>query len=553
MPAAPTESTPKHRNLRHLLLTLLCLAWIVPGLVGHDPWKPDEAYSFGLVNHIVKTGDWVVPTLGGEPFMEKPPLYYLTAAAFAKVFSPLLPLHDATRLASGFYMALTLLFVGLSGRELYGRGRGWSGPLILIGCLGLLARGHQLITDVALLTGFALALYGLALSMRRHLLGGLLLGSGVGIGFMSKGLLAPGMLGIISLALPILFKPWRTKQYALCLLVAFTATLPWLTLWPALLYQRSPQLFMDWFWINNLGRFLGFAKLGPAAEPWHYLKILPWYAWPALPLALWTLWRRKLAGLKDPSIHLPLTALLVMLFVLSAASDARELYALPLLLPFSLLAAAGLDTLRRGAVSALYWFGIMVFTFFAGVIWFYWVALEIGIPAELHTHINHLQPAYVPALSPLPITIALLYTVAWLAMLFKLKRSHERPIIVWSGGITLVWGLLLTLMVAWADTGKSYRSMIVSMQQTLPAHYDCMASRNLGEPQRALLEYFADTLTKRVEVTGDIQCELLLVQGWAKARATTALPGPEWRQLWEGARPGDKDERYWLFQRSASQ
>ena len=27
-------------------------------------------------------------------------------------------------------------------------------------------------------------------------------------------------------------------------------------------------------------------------EPLYYLKNLPWFAWPALPLALWTLWIR---------------------------------------------------------------------------------------------------------------------------------------------------------------------------------------------------------------------------------------------------------------------
>ena len=172
-------------------LLLLFLAWIWPGLIGHDPWKPDEAYSFGLVYHIIQSGDWVVPTLAGEPFMEKPPLFYITAALFAKLFFPLLPLHDGARLAGGFYMAITLLFTGLAGRELRGKGRGFPAALILIGCLGLLIAAHALITDLALLAGFAIAFYGLALSLRRELIAGFLLGTGIGIGFMSKGLVEP--------------------------------------------------------------------------------------------------------------------------------------------------------------------------------------------------------------------------------------------------------------------------------------------------------------------------------------------------------------------------
>ena len=69
---------------------------------------------------MAESGDWIVPTLGGEPFMEKPPLYYLTAALFGKLFSFVLPLHDAARLTTGFFMSSALLLTGLTGRELWG-------------------------------------------------------------------------------------------------------------------------------------------------------------------------------------------------------------------------------------------------------------------------------------------------------------------------------------------------------------------------------------------------------------------------------------------------
>ena len=95
---------------RHLLIALLCLAWIVPGLIGHDPWKSDEAYTFGVVYELLQGGSWLAPSLAGEPFLDEPPLYYLSAAATAWLTSAILPLHDGARLATGLYMALTLLF-----------------------------------------------------------------------------------------------------------------------------------------------------------------------------------------------------------------------------------------------------------------------------------------------------------------------------------------------------------------------------------------------------------------------------------------------------------
>lgn len=539
---AEFERAGLRRYLRPFLLGLLCLAWILPGLVGHDPWKPDEAASFGLVNHILNSGDWVVPTLAGETALENPPLYSVTAAALARLLSPALPLHDAARLASGLYMALALLFAGLAGRELFGKGAGWMTALVLVGSLGLLVRSHQLVTDVALFAGFAIALYGFALALRRGVPGGLWLGTGVGIGFMSKGLLEPGIIGIVALLLPVLSRHWRSRNYALCLLVAVAAALPWLTLWPWALYQRSPQFFMDWLRMDNLGLIFG-----PKMESVFYTKILPWYAWPALPLAMWALWRGKLDGLRQPETQLPLAAFLVTLGVLSFTPDARDLHAMPLLLPLSVLAAAGVDTLRRGAVGALYWFGTTGFLFFAAVIWFYWGALEFGVPARLSNHLHEMQPGYTSGFKAPGFALAFAYTLAWIVAVASLKRSKERAIIVWAAGMTLVWGLLMGLFVSWVDTGKSYRSMIASMSQALPVRYDCLASQNLGEPQRALLEYHAGILTRRVELTAKPACELLLVQGYAADRGTS--PGEEWRQIWDGARPGDNAERFRLFQR----
>ncbi|MEQ1557010.1 MAG: glycosyltransferase family 39 protein, partial [Gallionella sp.] len=146
----PTDPNPVTTG-KALMLFMLCAIWVGMGLIGHDPWKPDEAYSFGIIYWLVQHGDWLVPTLAGEPFMDKPPLFYWTAALLAKAFAWLLPLHDGARLASGVYSGLSLLFIGLAGRKLYGENRGWAAAIITIGCLGMLVHAHQMMTDLALL------------------------------------------------------------------------------------------------------------------------------------------------------------------------------------------------------------------------------------------------------------------------------------------------------------------------------------------------------------------------------------------------------------------
>ena len=534
---------------RTALVALLCLAWILPGLIGHDPWKPDEGYTFGIVYELLKGGSWVVPHLANEPFLEKPPFFYLVSAASAWLFSPPLPLHDAARLATGFFMALTFLFCGLTGRELNGAGRGYISTLLMLGCFGLVVRSHQLITDVALLSGFAIAYYGLALSLRRAAWGGFWLGTGIGIGFMSKGLLALGTLGILVIVLPLVSRAWRTRGFLASAGVALLAAMPWLVIWPVALELQSKHAFVEWLWVNNFGRFLGTNDLGPPAERFHYLRILPWYAWPVWPVALWTLWRARATGFARPALMLPLAGFLITFTILSLASQARELYALPMLIPLVLLATSAVDTLRRGAANAWYWFSIMGFTFFIAVAWFYWVALELGVPARLHEHLHTMQPGHPPGFRLLPFTLGLAYTLAWFGTLVGTRRSPLRPVIAWAAGITVIWGLIAILFVGWVDAGKSYRSMIVSMQQAMPAHYRCMSSQNLGEGQRAMLDYIAGIITYREEVPERRRdCDLLLVQGVPQVEH---VPSGPWHKIWEGSRPGDdRDERFRLYQKT---
>ena len=526
-------------------LCLLAAAWIVPGLIGHDPWKPDEAYTFGLVYSILNDGAWIVPMLAGEPFLEKPPLYLVSAAATAALFSPPFALHDAARLATGIYMALAFVFVGAAARELHGPNRGPLAVLTLIGCLGLQVRGHQLITDVALVAGLAAAFYGFALALRRPVLAGFWLGTGIGVGFMSKGLLAPATVGLVALVLP-LFPAWRTRSYLVFLGVAAAACAPWLVAWPLALYLRSPALLDQWLWVENLGRLLGTEDTASASRG-YFLRILPWYTLPALPLAAWALWRARTTGVLAPAYALPLVAFAATLAMLSLLSDARDVYALPLLLPLVLLAAPGTDTLRRGAANLIYWFSVMGCGFFIIVAWFYWSALELGMPPRLHAHLHRIQPGYTPGFKWVPFVFGALYSAAWIALVVRLRKTRERPLIAWAASITVVWGLLAILFGGWVDVGKSYRSTFVDMQKATPPKYDCMASKNLGEPQRAMLHYVGGVVTWRMEDPGrQRDCELVLVQGIA---GEEYVPLGPWQKIWEGARPGDKVERYRLYQR----
>ncbi|MEI7842227.1 MAG: glycosyltransferase family 39 protein [Gallionellaceae bacterium] len=526
-----------------LFLGMLCTVWLLTGLIGHDPWKPDEAYSFGLVYHILQSGDWLVPTLAGDDFLEKPPLFYWTAAIFAKLSASFLPLHDGARLASGFYMALTLVFTAAAGRELFGKSAGWASVIILMGSLGLLVRAHLMVTDLALLTGCAMMIYGYALSERRPLLAGLILGTGLGIGFMSKGFVEPIFFLLISASL-LFFSAWRTRTFAITTGVALLSALPWLTIWPSLLYLRSPQLFAEWAWQLNIGKVVDFARHGDHSDTFYYLTLLPWFAWPAAPLAIWAVWEARKKLSQAPEFQLLLVTFSVMLVTLSLSPRINDLCALPMLLPLSLLATAALFTMKRGAANALDWFGIMTFALLAILLWWGWTGLLVDSPAHITKLLKDYRPGFEPVFQENQFWLAVFVTVLWMVLVWRIGRSIRRSVTNWAAGVTLLWILAVTLWMPWLDNTKSYRSMVVSLQKALPNRYLCVSGEGVGEAQRAMLQYFGDVTVRALPRK---ECDLKLVQSQGASSQTENAT--QWKKIWEGGRSGDKVERYWLYQR----
>jgi 4-amino-4-deoxy-L-arabinose transferase-like glycosyltransferase len=529
------------------LTAALSLIWLFTGLIGHQPWKPDEAYSMGLAYSVAQGGSWVVPTLAGEPFMEKPPAFYLVAASTGIALSKWLPFHEGARLACGLFMALTLLCIAWAARV--STGNGSSAVLALISCVGLLVHGHVVLTDVGLLTGFALAYLGFALYETRPRLGAFALGTGVGLGFMTKGLLEPGTMTIVALALPLLFRSWRTAKYGEFLLRAALWSIPWLMVWPLLLWRASPNLFMEWFWVNNFGRFLGFAGLGPKAPSWAYARILPWFALPALPFAAWVCWKARRMIPANPSLQVPVLGFFATLGVLAMAHDARALYALPLLIPLALLAARLDDALPAHIARWITAAGATTYAAVAGLIWVAWFALRSGWPQPLAQWMKMQQPSFVQNNDWANALLAAIFTASWIVLIVRTRARPHASLFAWAGGITLAWALCATLLLAWVDAGKSYRAMMDEISRNLPTPLSCLATRSLGEPQRALVHYYLGVLPRREESGPTTACNAMLVQiRLVDKQEIPPLPAG-WTKRWEGVRAGDEKEWFLLYQR----
>jgi 4-amino-4-deoxy-L-arabinose transferase-like glycosyltransferase len=524
----------------------ICAVWLVIGLTGHDPWKSDEAYTIGVVYRMFESGDWVVPRIGDTPFLKNPPLVYVGGTISAIVFSPIMPLHDAARLSVAFWTALLLLFTALTARELWGGNRTWIAPLMLIGSAGLLVRGHQLISEMALLAALAIGIYGLALAPRRSQVGGAWLGTGLGMAFLASGLLDPIMLILITIGMAIVSPRYRSARFAKSVLTAIAVATPLVVVWPLALWLSDPGLFALWLTqsVADVGELFSVTEYDTHL---YYLDVLPWFTWPLWPFALWSLWIEGRAGLAKRELQVPLVAFLAIFGFLSFVGQGRDVLAIPMTLPLALLASIAVGQLPRGAINAYYWFGIMIVSVFALVAWVYFSAVQFGVPGELADHLHRLQPTYKPETRTLSMIAAVLFTCAWPILLFNIKRSPERPIILWAAGLTTGWALAAFLLFHWIDARRTYRTVAVEMSAALPAEYRCIISQDVGDAQLAMFDYFGGIATTRIVRR---ECNVLITHdAWGDE---TSIGAP-WKLVWEGGRPRDSDERYRLYTRPADQ
>ena len=234
--------------------------------------------------------------------------------------------------------------------------------LLFIGCLGLLLRAHEMMPDLAGLAGVALGLYGLILATRRPRLGGLAAGLGIGVAFLGNGFLPAGPArrddGAPARRKPLLAHARLRvdRRHRAC--------------WPLCPLRRSGPLALASAAPGSLQAWLGAATasrwIGPFGNDRRRTSSTSRASFPGT---------RGPRGRSPPGrcgaraarsrdrrdLLLPLVAFVAFFLVTSIFGDAREANGLPLLLPLALLGVAELDSLPRGAASALDWFGMMTF------------------------------------------------------------------------------------------------------------------------------------------------------------------------------------------------
>jgi 4-amino-4-deoxy-L-arabinose transferase-like glycosyltransferase len=244
----------------------------VIGLVGAD--EPRYAQ---IAREMLQRGDWVTPVLHGQPWLEKPPLYYWATMLAYKATAGV---SDwAARLPSAILCSLMIFFIYVWARH-FRRGMQLDAALVTAASAIIIGFGRSASTDMPLAAMFTAAMlcwYGWYSNQNRGWLLGFYLFSGLGT--LAKGPVAVLLAGLIIVVFAVLRRDWRLLLRTLWpagMALYLAVTLPWFIA----VQRANPEFFRTFLLQHNVERFS--TNLYHHAQPfWFYLPVallalVPW-------------------------------------------------------------------------------------------------------------------------------------------------------------------------------------------------------------------------------------------------------------------------------------
>jgi 4-amino-4-deoxy-L-arabinose transferase-like glycosyltransferase len=232
--------------------------------------EPDESRYAQIALEMHESGDWLVPRLGGEPYLDKPPLLYWLMATSYSCFGVS---EMSARLPCALAGLGTVLAVYWIGRGLVGDRAAWYGALLLLACGGFIAAGRFIMMDgmLTLLTTVCYLSAVRAMFVRDAWRWWLLSGIACGLGVLTKGPVAP----VLCLP-PVIALAWLGKDYRLLgmrnLAAFFLPLMAIATPWFFAISAEQSEFVGYFFWKHNVMRYVdAFDHQQPW---WFYLPML---------------------------------------------------------------------------------------------------------------------------------------------------------------------------------------------------------------------------------------------------------------------------------------
>lgn len=558
-PAIVAQSVTKRLSRR--VLWLFCLAYIVPGFVGREPWKNADVSAFGYMLEIFNgRSSWLAPqSLGlaaegsallpywlGAWAMQLAPSWVEPAFAARLPFMLLLAITFLATWHGVYYLArspralpVVFAFGGEAKPKDYARTIADGGLLALIACLGLAQFSHETTPALpqvcftavifyavsampyhraAAAMAFLVGLLGLTLSGAPSL--AVALGLGSALIFATDTQFENSKHDAVERIDRIRYGLWMLFS-VVCAAILATS----LSLWR--LTASLPNV--TWQEAQTVSR------------------LLLWFAWPAWPLAIWTLWRWR-RQLRSLHVALPLlfagVAGLSMLF--TSTSDRALLLGLPAM---ATLAAFALPTLERRLSALIDWFTLFFFSVVGLLIWGIWIAMQTGASSKSIMFVAKLVPGYVPSFSWWPFLIAILGTLSWVYLVLWRVGRHRtamwKSMVLPAGGTALCWLLLMTLWLPILDFARSYAPLVQRVSETL-GKQACVQVYGLSPGQAAAFTYH-DAMNLQL-FTSEAKCTWLIVDADAE-QSLSGLNMKPWQFVTKVRRPTDDNEDVLLYRR----
>lgn len=265
------QTAPTTVRLPSLALLVLLPALLLYPTLSFRLLEPDEGRYAQIPREMLARGDWVVPHLESQPYLDKPPLLYWLVMLSYRTFGVS---EAAARLVPALAVHVTILAVYLIGRRSLGERSAFWGGLFLSVAPGFTGMGRLLIMDGLLTLWITVALLATFEAIRgpRFRVAWWYLGAvAAGLGVLTKGpvpflLLIPPIWLHRRLSGHRITIPWA--HFTGFAMIAALVNLPWYVA----VYLREPIFLKYFFWEHNVLRFVQpFDHLQPV---WYYLPIL---------------------------------------------------------------------------------------------------------------------------------------------------------------------------------------------------------------------------------------------------------------------------------------
>lgn len=449
-----------------LLLAGFCGIFFFFGLSYFGLLGADEPRYAQVAREMLTRHDWITPTLGGKPWLEKPVLYYWQAIIAYRIFgvsdwaARLPSAVDATLMVAAVYVFLRRFRPGFH----------LDGALITASCAGVIGFARAASTDMPLAATFTIAMLAWYAWYESRS------GSYLALSylFLGLGVLAKGPVAVVLAVLVVTLFATLTHEFRLLrqtlwipgIVIFLAVILPWYVA----VQIRNPEFFRVFILEHNLARFG--TNLYHHPEPfWYYLPVsllalLPWTAFAIVAISQSiSQWRKRRAVEAGDSFSFFLVIwLLVPIVFFSISQSKLPGYIVPAVPAGSLLVAEYVRTHWSKEKSLRLWQIIVHAVIASGLL----------VPALMIQYIlvEHSMP-WSKAVVPLAFAAVCAISIALMLRISGLRMLRFATLIP----TVLIVGIILRFGSALLDASLSARPLakeIASLQPKLERQGETM-------------------------------------------------------------------------------